>query len=85
MTATELQKLVLMLSRTEWVRYWLMYSYPYLPWMMAIECLNDRMASPELPILIANGFRYEPTGPSRGLHVIERTDEQGKPFKGGGS
>lgn len=54
---------------------------------MAIECLDQDhdslWSSPPCGELTAMGFTYKQYDhlPGRGVHLIDRTDEQGQPFR----
>lgn len=90
MTATELQRIARMLGNQSWCRYWMHWNHPTeRPWEMAISCVEMRlsdsgnvMQSLPAPVdgLKEKGFR--PTVVD-GLiyYIIERTDENGAPFR----
>lgn len=91
MTADELQRIVVRLADQSWVRYWLHWNFPRQgPWLMAIQLKdtvagvpgNDRMRNKLVADLLGLGFTYKSDAfnPGLGLHVIERTNEDGTPF-----
>lgn len=88
MTADALQSLVLRLANVAPTRYWLHYNHPYnVPWLMAVRVYptNGRpeTGGDECPIrrgLIAEGFVQD--GP---IFLIDRTDDDGMPYRGEGT
>ncbi len=86
MTATELQRIALRLSGYGWCRHWLHWNYPYQEsWRMAIQLLNregDVYEPVRVPTLEEKGFWVDAIhGRPSYVYVIERTDEDGKPFR----
>jgi hypothetical protein len=86
MTASELQRIVVRLSNWGWCRYWLHHNYPRQdPWLMSVQIADfvaGQLGAVEAPELESEGFTLigRDIGP---VYTIERTDEEGKPFRSG--
>lgn len=79
MTADKFQNIVLRLANASFVRYHLHWNYPCRdPWVMAVQVRDhDGKAVHVLP-LDARGFEWDEVNR---VHVIDRTDEDGTPFR----
>lgn len=85
MTASELQRIALRLSNQGWCRHFLHWRYPCQDqWLMAIQFAEmderGRLRVATFKPLEAKGFRVVHEGIGL-MYVIERTDEEGKPFR----
>lgn len=80
MTLEELQRIVLMLSNSAYVRWWAHWNYPQqTPWIMALRVSDEAPDALESDLL-ARGFRKVVLD---NMHywLIDRIDEQGRAFR----
>lgn len=78
MTACELQTIASRLSNCSWCRHWLnFYDSADNVWM-AIQCRDNRGKPEPVHDLESRGFSYDPDSL---MYFIQRTNEDGSPFK----
>lgn len=83
MTAIELQRIALRLSNSGWCRHWLNFNHPQNPRIMAIQVVDFQSEENIGPVKVhgieAEGFAI--LAGSNFVYTIDRTNEDGTPFK----
>jgi hypothetical protein len=85
MNPTELQRIATRLGNQAWTRHWLHYNRPCEdPWLMAIQVVGftrEGLRPVRVLALERLGFRETLPAFKGSIYVIERTDDEGNPFK----